>query len=346
MTLALLTPYVAFWVPHELGGSGVLATLVAGVYVGSKGIELIPSNTRLQALFFWDFVIDLITGAMFLLTGLQARMVLDGHGEMGLGRLLLYGFAISLVAIVVRFVWVFPATYLPRWVLPHLRARDPSPRWPDPFLVALTGVRGVVSLAAALAIPLTTAAGAPFPRRDLILFVTFGVIVVTLIGQGLMLPAVVRWLALPHDAEDERQRAEQRAVVARHQPVIEEQTAGERPQDVGAEPLRHHRHQDRRARPGPAEEAGERHGDGAAEEDEQEYDDGEAGHAPVRYSGRPRSIQRPIAPSMPRYSRPRAMLAQTVRQGNTVSFWKTSHELLVADLARSRTTMRGRRFRT
>jgi NhaP-type Na+/H+ or K+/H+ antiporter len=88
VTLVLLTPYLSFWAPHELGGSGVLATLMAGVYVGSRGIELIRSNTRLQALFFWDFVIDLITGAMFLMTGLQARTVLDGHGDIRFGRLL------------------------------------------------------------------------------------------------------------------------------------------------------------------------------------------------------------------------------------------------------------------
>ncbi len=89
------------------------------------------------------------------------------------------------------------------------------PPWQWAFLLAFVGVRGVVSLAAALAIPLTTLAGAPFPDRDLILFVTFGVIVVTLIGQGLVLPRVVRWLALPHDAEDERRREHDAEITAR-----------------------------------------------------------------------------------------------------------------------------------
>jgi NhaP-type Na+/H+ or K+/H+ antiporter len=204
VTLALLTPFLAFWAPHEMGGSGVLATLVAGLYVGTKGVDLIRSNTRLQALFFWDFVIELITGAMFLLTGLQARTVLEEQGGMGLGGLLLYGLAISLVAIVVRFLWVFPASYLPRWALPRLRARDPAPPWPDPFVVAFTGVRGVVSLAGALSIPFTIGPGQPFPDRGLILFLTFSVILVTLVCLGPMLPFIVRRLGLVERGSRER----------------------------------------------------------------------------------------------------------------------------------------------
>ena len=204
VTLAFLTPFLAFWVPHEMGGSGVLATLVAGLYVGTKGVELIPSNTRLQALFFWDFVIYLITGAMFLLTGLQARTVLNGLHGMHWGRLFLYGLAISVVAIVVRFVWVFPVAYLPRWTLPPLRARDPAPPWPDLFIVAFTGVRGVVSLAAALGIPFTIGSGQPFPDRGLILFLTFSVILVTLVCLGPALPLVVRPLGLVERGSRER----------------------------------------------------------------------------------------------------------------------------------------------
>jgi len=204
VTLAFLTPFLAFWVPHEMGGSGVLATLVAGLYVGAKGVELIPSNTRLQALFFWDFVIYLITGAMFLLTGLQARTVLDGRQGMSLGQLAFYGLAISVVAIVVRFVWVFPAIYLWRWALTRLRVRNPAPPWPDGFLVAITGVRGLVSLAAALSIPFAIGSGQPFPNRGLILFLTFSVILVTLVCLGPALPFVVRRLGLVERGSHER----------------------------------------------------------------------------------------------------------------------------------------------
>src|SRR5262249_32928145 len=121
------------------------------------------------------------------------------------------------IVIVARFIWVFPATYLPRWLSPALRKRDPSPPWTWTFIIAFTGVRGVVSLAAALAIPLTLASGARFPHRDLILFITFGVIIVTLVGLGLMLPLVIRWLKLGHDREAEEEQEYARELTARHE---------------------------------------------------------------------------------------------------------------------------------
>jgi monovalent cation/hydrogen antiporter len=109
------------------------------------------------------------------------------------------------VVIVARFVWVFPATYLPRWLFPPVRKKDPSPPWQWPFVLAFTGVRGIVSLAAALAIPLVTSAGQPYPYRDLILFLTFSVILITLVGQGLLLPWVIRVLGLQHAGRNERE---------------------------------------------------------------------------------------------------------------------------------------------
>ena len=110
-----------------------------------------------------------------------------------------------------RFVWVFPATYLPRWLIPAIARRDPSPPWQAPFMLSFTGVRGVVSLAAALAIPLTLANGAPFPHRDLILVITFGVIIVSLVGLGSALPAVIRWLGLARGGKEERLRSRRRS---------------------------------------------------------------------------------------------------------------------------------------
>jgi NhaP-type Na+/H+ or K+/H+ antiporter len=110
---------------------------------------------------------------------------------------------------------VFPATYIPRWVSPGLRKRDPAPPWQNPFLLSFTGVRGVVSLAAALAIPYALANGAPFPHRELIQYVTFGVIVITLVGQGLMLPSVVRWLGLTHRGREERKHEIKKELAAR-----------------------------------------------------------------------------------------------------------------------------------
>ena len=215
ITLSLMTPYLAFWVPSHLGGSGVLATVACGLYVSWVGPRLIGSATRLQGIFFWDLIVYLIEGLVFLITGLQARMLIDQTHTFSIHDLLVATAWTTLIAIVARYIWVFPATYIPRWLSPRLRKRDPSPRWQAPFFLAFTGVRGVDSLAVALAIPYTVLSGAPFPHRDLILFVTFGVIIVTLIGQGLMLPWVVRWLGLHHDGKKERKEEIQAELAAR-----------------------------------------------------------------------------------------------------------------------------------
>jgi CPA1 family monovalent cation:H+ antiporter len=127
----------------------------------------------------------------------------------------LHGLVISAVVIAVRFLWVFPATYVPRWLSRSLAARDPSPPWRATFIVAFTGVRGVVSLAAALSIPVGLAAGVPFPGRDRVLVITFIVIVVTLIAQGLTLPFVVRALGLDRMGADEAHERKRREVAAR-----------------------------------------------------------------------------------------------------------------------------------
>jgi monovalent cation/hydrogen antiporter len=209
--LSILTPFLAFWPPVHLGGSGVLATVTAGLYVSWNGPRLISAATRLQGVFFWDFFTYVIEGMVFLITGLQARTVISRIGHYSLSQLAISIVVITAVVIVARFVWVFPAAYLPRWLFPPIRRKDPSPPWQWPFVLAFTGVRGIVSLAAALAIPFVTAAGQPFPYRDLILFLTFSVILITLVGQGLMLPWVIRALGLHHAGRKERkvERAEE-----------------------------------------------------------------------------------------------------------------------------------------
>ena len=141
-------------------------------------------------------VIYFLEGFVFLVTGLQARTLIERMDTFSLCDLVLAVLLTVAVVILARFIWVFPATYLPRRLSPSLARRDPSPTWQAVFILAFVGVRGVVSLAAALAIPLVTANGAPFPHRDLILFITFGVIIITLVGQGLLLPRIVRWLGL------------------------------------------------------------------------------------------------------------------------------------------------------
>jgi CPA1 family monovalent cation:H+ antiporter len=221
ITLSILTPFLAYWPPEHFGGSGVLATVTAGLYISWNGLRLISAATRLQGIFFWDFLIYLIEGMVFLVTGLQARTLTAGiHGH-SMRDLVLSALLVCAVVIVARFVWIYPATYLPRWLSPSLAKRDPSPPWTFPFALGFTGVRGIVSLAAALAIPLTVANGDAFPYRDLILFLTFSVVLVTLVGQGLLLPAVIRALGLENagtrehaDDRAEEFRARQHAVEA------------------------------------------------------------------------------------------------------------------------------------
>jgi len=215
ITLSLMTPYLAFWVPAHLGGSGVLATVACGLYVSWNGPLLIPPATRLQGIFFWDLIVYLIEGLVFLVTGLQARMLFEQTQRFELHDLMVATAWTTLIVIVARFIWVFPATYVPRWVSSWLARRDPPPPWQTVFFIAFTGMRGVDSLAVALAIPYALANGQPFPHRDLILFVTFGVIIVTLIGQGPMLPAVMRWLRLTDLGEIEREKEMENELLAR-----------------------------------------------------------------------------------------------------------------------------------
>jgi monovalent cation/hydrogen antiporter len=241
--LSVMTPFLAYWPPEYLGGSGVLATVTAGLYISWNGPRLISAATRLQGVFFWSFFIYLIEGMVFLITGLQARTLRIGHYS--LSELLISAAIISIVVIVSRFVWMYPATYLPRWLFPSIRRKDPSPPWQWPFALAFTGVRGIVSLAAALAIPFATAGGQPFPSRDLILFLTFCVILVTLVGQGLLLPQVIRALGLAHAGHRERRDdrvQEQQARRSAIETVIArlDQLASDRGlPDKIMEPLRH-----------------------------------------------------------------------------------------------------------
>ena len=220
ITLSLITPYIAYWIPEHFGGSGVIATVACGLFISWNGPLWISSATRLQGIFFWDLVIYLIEGFLFLLTGFQMRVLFEKSKAFPVQDTL---FAIALVAtmvIVARFAWVYPATYLPRLMNRRLRERDPMPSWRLVFVVAFTGVRGAVSLAAALALPFALPNGEAFPYRDQILFVSFGVIFITLVGLGLGLPPVVRWLGVAKDGRDEH-RAEHESEIAARREALE-----------------------------------------------------------------------------------------------------------------------------
>ncbi len=215
MTVSLLTPFVAYLVAERFGVSGVLAVVTAGLYIGRRTPELLTFKTRLEGGPVWEMVEFLLNGFVFILIGLQLPEMLhtlSGH-EIPIRQLIVDALLISLAVILLRIIWVFPATYLPRLIFKKLCRNDPYPNWRHVLIVAWTGMRGVVSLAAALAIPITLNGkpdGAPFPGRDLILFLTFIVILATLVVQGLTLPLLIRWLGVKDDGSSEKEEREAR----------------------------------------------------------------------------------------------------------------------------------------
>jgi Na+/H+ antiporter len=205
ITVSLLTPFAAYLSAERLEVSGVLAVVTAGLYLGRRMPDILTFQTRLQGGPVWDMVEFLLNGFVFILIGLQLPEILNAltSAEMPVAQVIGYALAISVAVILIRIVWVFPASYLPRLASKSLRQRDPYPRWQNVALVAWTGMRGVVSLAAALALPLTAQNGQPFPARDLIIFITFVVILVTLVVQGVSLPPLIRLLGIKDDGSVE-----------------------------------------------------------------------------------------------------------------------------------------------
>jgi len=212
ITVSLLTPYVAYLIAERAGCSGVLAVVSAGLYLGWRMPELLTFSTRLEGGPVWAMVEFLLNGFVFILIGLQLPEVLGALYQAAIpgSRLTWYALLISSAVILVRILWVFPTAYLPHLFLKSRCRYDRWPRWEHVTIVAWTGMRGVVSLAAALALPLTRKDGSPFPGRDLILFLTFIVILATLVVQGLSLPLLIRWLGLKDDGSMEKEEREAR----------------------------------------------------------------------------------------------------------------------------------------
>jgi Na+/H+ antiporter len=204
ITISLMTGYLAFIPAELLGVSAVLAAVTAGIYLGWHTPELTTPQMRLQGLAVWEIVQYLLNALLFVLIGLQLPIVVDALGDIPGARLLGYAVLVSLTVIALRFAWVFAVLHAPRWIARRMSS------WRGAVFLSWAGMRGAVSLAAALAIPLETDAGAPFPGRDLILFLTFAVILATLVGQGLTLPLVIRGLGLEEDGIEDREDAEAR----------------------------------------------------------------------------------------------------------------------------------------
>lgn len=210
-TLSLLSGFAAYIPATALGLSGVLAVLAMGIYLGRRGPSFVSSQTRLQAEQMWEIVVFLLNGLIFILIGLQLHSVLSKLTKSSTTTLIWDAIAISVTVILTRLIWVFPGTYLPRFLSRRIREKDPYPSWQSTIIVGWTGMRGGVSLATALALPLTP----PFPDRDIIVFLTFSVILSTLVVQGLTLPLLIRRLQLPNDESADREEAKARLKAAR-----------------------------------------------------------------------------------------------------------------------------------
>jgi monovalent cation/hydrogen antiporter len=227
ITIALLSGYFGYLPAQALGVSGVLAAVTVGIYMGWHTPELTTVQTRLQGQAVWEIAFLLLNGLLFALLGLQLPAILDGLSGRSTAELVGYAALVSAVVIGARIAWLL-GTYLIALVSRRARMDDPAPSWQAKAVIAWSGMRGAVSLAAALALPLTTDAGRSFPDRNLIIFLTFGVIFVTLVLQGLTLPPLIRVLDLDDGGIGEKEEVKARiraaeAALERLDELIEEE---------------------------------------------------------------------------------------------------------------------------
>ena len=216
ITIALITAYLAYLPAEALGVSAVLAAVTVGLYMGWYTPELTNPETRLHGEAFWTILTFILNAALFALVGLQIPRVLGELDGWSTSELALSAAGVCAAVILIRLAFVFPLAYVPRFLFRRIRARDPYPTWRIPLVLGWAGMRGGVSLAAALAIPLTIDGGAPFPGRDLIIFLASTVILATLVLQGLTLPLLIKLVGLEDDgaAAVEEARARIRAAEA------------------------------------------------------------------------------------------------------------------------------------
>ena len=191
-----LMPYLAYLLAESVHASGVLSVVIMGLYIAWHAPTIFRSDFRIPATSIWKMVVFVFNALVFLLIGIKVPSLFTNFSEQELWSLSYDAIVLTMVAIIIRMIWVFLFAYGTRFFFPGLRARDPYPAWQNVFLIGWLGMRGVVSLATALALPLSIMDGSAFPLRDEILFLTLAVILLTLVGQGLTLPLLLRRLPL------------------------------------------------------------------------------------------------------------------------------------------------------
>jgi Na+/H+ antiporter len=215
ITISLLSGYMAFIPADQLGVSGVLASVTTGIFMGIRGPSIISARTRLQGVYVWEILDFLLNAALFVLVGLQLHTVIDGITGRDAGDVVGYALLISAVVIGARIVWLNTMPYVIRAIDRRPEQRLRRVGWRPRAVLAWSGMRGAVSLAAALALPLETHAGTPFPQRNLIIFLTFAVIFATLVLQGLTLPWLIRTLRITGDGTEENEELRARLEATR-----------------------------------------------------------------------------------------------------------------------------------
>jgi len=190
--LTVMTPYILFLGAEHFHFSGVMAVVSGGLFMSFRAHEIFKTGTtRINMTGVWNTLIFVMNALVFVLIGLELPDIINGLGETSLMDGIEYGLIISLIVIVVRLLWIYPVAHIPRWLSKKVR-QDPSPGWKNPLIIGWAGMRGVVSLATALSIPVMMNDQAEFPLRNLIIFITFVVIFVTLVFQGLTLPLIIK----------------------------------------------------------------------------------------------------------------------------------------------------------
>lgn len=212
--LTFIAPYASYLTAEHFHASGVLAVVVMGVFLSQRSSIVFNHQARLQAYNVWETIMFILNGLIFILIGLQMPAIVRGIEKFSVAEALGYGAIISVATIVLRILWVFPSTYAPRLFSQSIRKREGVDS-KMATVIAWSGMRGVVSLAAALALPLTVN-DKPFPNRDVILFITFAVIFSTLVLQGLTIPKVIKWIGLQPDEKEEEREFKARMKMAAH----------------------------------------------------------------------------------------------------------------------------------
>jgi CPA1 family monovalent cation:H+ antiporter len=207
--VSLSIPYTLYVLAESLHCSGVLAVVAAGLVRGRYTPAIVSAEMRILARSVWNILVFMLNSLIFILIGMALSGVMGRLTGFTAGKLATYALWVTLIAIAVRFAWVYPATFAPRLLSRRLRETEPAPQRGEAFIMSWCGMRGIVSLAAALALPVHVQSGEPFPYRDLLIFLTFVVISVTLVVQGLTLTSLIRWLRLGSDpgAHEEHMRA-------------------------------------------------------------------------------------------------------------------------------------------